>query len=415
MTEPLRYHPLANLFPLLDGEAFDALVADIEENGLQDPVVLHEDGSILDGRNRYRACQAAGVDARMEMFHGPDPLAFVISKNLKRRHLNESQRAMVAARLANMRQGERTDLEPSAKSRKVDQASAATRLNVSPRLVQSAKAVQEKATPEIKDAVDRGHLAVSAAAKAAALAPEVQQKIAAEAATGRANVVRTVIKRETRTLRERELGAKQTALPDKRYGVILADPEWKWQPWGAETGQDRAAENHYPTRSTDEIAARNAGAIAADDCVLFLWATASMLKDALAVMAAWGFDYKTHLVWGKERTGNARGTGYWLSDEHELLLIGTRGHVPAPTGDVQARSLQCAPVGRHSAKPELFHEIIERYFPSLPKIELNRRGPARPGWDAWGNEVSPSGCEAVGQTEKPSSSAERGSAEEESS
>lgn len=156
MSEPLRYHPLANIFPLIEGEEFDALVADIKANGLQEAITLHEDGTILDGRNRYRASLAAGVDARMEMFHGADPLAFVISKNLKRRHLNESQRAMVAARLATMRQGERTDLKPSANLPKVDQDAAAQVLKVSPRLVRSAKVVQEKATPELARAVDQG-------------------------------------------------------------------------------------------------------------------------------------------------------------------------------------------------------------------------------------------------------------------
>jgi N6-adenosine-specific RNA methylase IME4 len=112
--------------------------------------------------------------------------------------------------------------------------------------------------------------------------------------------------------------------------------------------------------------------------VLFLWATVPMLQQALQVMSAWGFKYKSHFVWIKDRIG----TGYWNRNKHELLLVGTRGKIPAPAPGTQCESAIEAAVGRHSAKPECFLELIERYFPTLPKIELNRRGPSRPGWSA---------------------------------
>jgi N6-adenosine-specific RNA methylase IME4 len=195
--------------------------------------------------------------------------------------------------------------------------------------------------------------------------------------------LRTDDKAERRAGREAELAAKQAALPNKRYGVIVADPEWRWEPWSRETGMDRAADNHYPTSIIEVIAARDVPSIAADDCVLWLWATIPMLPHALTVMAAWGFDYVSHYVWGKDKIG----MGYWLRERHELLLIGTRGKPPAPAPGTQWFSLISAPRGEHSEKPECFLEMIETYFPNLPKIELNRRGPPRPGWDAWGNEA----------------------------
>jgi N6-adenosine-specific RNA methylase IME4 len=193
-------------------------------------------------------------------------------------------------------------------------------------------------------------------------------------------------KKKRRQEREAQLGALQRALPDKRYGVIYADPEWRFEPYSRETGLEKAADNHYPTSPLDDIKARPVADIAADDSVLFLWATAPMLPQALEVMAAWGFVYKSHVIWHKQRAGEQHGTGYWFLGEHELLLVGTRGNVPAPAPGTQWRSYVTAPVEEHSVKPDIFALLIEAYFPNLPKIELNARR-SREGWDSWGYEA----------------------------
>lgn len=203
-------------------------------------------------------------------------------------------------------------------------------------------------------------------------------------------------KAKARADRERVLADKQKALPKGRWGVIYADPEWRFEPWSRESGMDRAADNHYPTSSIDAIKARPVDEIAADDAVLFLWATAPMLPQALEVMAAWGFAYKTHVIWRKSEGKPSKqhghgalvlGTGYWFRNGHELLLVGTRGNVPAPAPGTQLPSMIDAAPLKHSEKPEAFHQLIETYFPNLPKIELNART-KRAGWDAWGNEAS---------------------------
>jgi N6-adenosine-specific RNA methylase IME4 len=191
-------------------------------------------------------------------------------------------------------------------------------------------------------------------------------------------------KKERRAVRERLLGGIQCALPTQKFGVILADPEWRFEPWSRETGMDRAVDNHYPTSVTEVIAARDVASIAADDSVLFLWGTVPMLPQAFMVMGAWGFDYRSHFCWIKDRIG----TGYWSRNNHELLLVGTRGKIPAPDPTTLSASAFEAPRGEHSAKPECVLEMIERWFPTLPKIELNARK-ARPGWVAWGNEAPP--------------------------
>jgi N6-adenosine-specific RNA methylase IME4 len=297
---------------------------------------------------------------------------------------------MVAARIANLAHGgdrrpadQAANLPLETVRPSVPQGGAAAMLSVSERSVRSARAVQEKGVPSLVHAVEQGKIAVSEAAKAAKLAPAEQERVAVLATEGKANVVRTVIKQEERRGREAALGEQQACgnliLPQKKYGVILADPEWQFEPWSRETGLDRAADNHYPTSVTDVIAARPVQDIAAEDCVLFLWATVPMLPQALLVMGVWGFDYRSNFVWFKTRAG----TGYWSRNCHEHLLLGVRGSMPAPAPGTQWQSTLSAPVGEHSAKPELFYELIEAYFPTLPKIELNARR-ARPGWDAWG-------------------------------
>jgi N6-adenosine-specific RNA methylase IME4 len=193
---------------------------------------------------------------------------------------------------------------------------------------------------------------------------------------------KVVMKKARREQRERDLATKILALPTKRYGAILADAGWRFEPWSRETGMDRAAENHYVTSSVETIAAIDVASIAAADCVLFLWATSPMMPQALEVMQAWDFTYKTQTIWDKE----IRGTGYWFINQHEILLLGTRGKVPAPVMGTQWPSIVRERKRGHSVKPEWAYRMIEGYFPNIPKIELFARA-ARDGWDCWGLEA----------------------------
>jgi hypothetical protein len=180
-AELLPVHPLGELFPLVEGDDFKELVASIKANGLRDPIIVHQ-GMILDGRNRQRACQAAGVDGEYQPLPaGQDPLTFVIDKNLTRRQLTISQRAMVAARLANLKDGQ---TKPGTQiCVPVSQEDAAERLKVSQRSVQSATKVKDDAIPEVIQAVERGDVPVSVAAEIAELPQAEQRKVAAKGTT----------------------------------------------------------------------------------------------------------------------------------------------------------------------------------------------------------------------------------------
>lgn len=448
MTAPRRFHPMAELFPLIMGDEFDALTADVRANGILDEIVLYE-GSILDGRNRYRAGVAAGlIDYEAPLVPGslftafedlPDaivkagPLAFVASKNLFRRNLDESQRAMIGADIATMRQGERTDLavaEHSDSGPKVSQIEAAKLVQVSDRLIRRAKLVKDEGVPELVEATRMGRITVAVASAAAKLSPEQQREVVRRSESGNANIVRKVVKEGLRNAREVQLAKKQRDLPDKKYGIILADPEWEFTTFSVE-GLDRSARNHYPTSSTQDIAARDVQKISAQDCMLCLWVTD--LARGIDIMRMWGFSYVSYFVWVKDyeeividfsstdpadaeklalalgadfkkfkdgrklhlakRVG-APGNGFWNRDRDELMLIGTRGKFVAPAMGTQGESVWFSPRpkiegtehGKHSAKPDDAHLWIERLWPNVPKIELNARQ-VRPGWDAWGNEA----------------------------
>jgi N6-adenosine-specific RNA methylase IME4 len=245
--------------------------------------------------------------------------------------------------------------------------------------------VKQKPTdpPTLADAGINKNLA-NEGRKLGALSEREFEKAVTTARDAVSNVIKTALrnddKKERRDERERELAVKITALPDKRYGVILADPPWRFTSYSTETGMDRAADNHYPTMDVEGIAALNVPVAA--DCVLFLWATVPMLPQALDVLKSWGFEYKSHFAWVKDKAG----TGFWNKNRHELLLIGTRGSVPAPAAGEQFDSVIEAPRGAHSSKPFAVHEMIEVMFPTLPRIELFARERFE-GWDAWGNEA----------------------------
>jgi len=164
------------------------------------------------------------------------------------------------------------------------------------------------------------------------------------------------------------------------FNVIYADPPWRYD--YAET-DNRAIENQYPTLSLDEICALPVGALAADDCVLFLWATSPKLADAMQVLDAWGFNYRTCMVWVKDKIG----MGYYARQQHELLLIATRGELPTPRPENRPPSVLYGERTEHSRKPADAYDMIERMYPEYERIELFARN-GRAGWRAWGNEYA---------------------------
>ena len=181
----------------------------------------------------------------------------------------------------------------------------------------------------------------------------------------------------------------------KKYGAILADPPWPFKTWVGDRLPTRVASaggTHYETMSFDDISALPIANYAAADCVLFCWVVWPSMPNALKVIEAWGFKYKTcAFCWNK---GNSlplfpddfkpkMGLGYWTRANSEVCLLATRGKPKRQHADV--RQIIQAPLREHSRKPDEIYGRIERLVDG-PYIELFARQ-RRPGWDSWGNEV----------------------------
>jgi len=175
--------------------------------------------------------------------------------------------------------------------------------------------------------------------------------------------------------------AEAPALPDTKYRIIYCDPPWKYDDTGVTTSPSYGGTKwHYPSMTADELCALPVGAMADADSVLFMWATSPKLPDALRIIDAWGFDYKTSFVWDKVR----HNFGYYNSVRHEFLLIAGRGR-STPDTKTLYDSVQTIERTEHSVKPEEFRAIIDDLYPVGRRIELFARREAA-GWERWGNE-----------------------------
>jgi N6-adenosine-specific RNA methylase IME4/ParB-like chromosome segregation protein Spo0J len=395
-------HEWCSMFPAYEEPELRKLADDILANGLLEPIVLFE-GKVLDGRNRLAACRRSGVDPRFVEFDGPDALAFVVAKNLHRRHLTESQRAMLGARLEGLREAARQRQEasrigaggqrsaaPAAPSRKASEDAAAI-VGASARLVEYAGKVQREGTPELVAAVDAGKVQVFTAADLVKL-PAEEQRALVEAADPK--IVRQAAKaardkaaaeRKARDLaRREELAAKAgqampelavcdlrlakvaDVLPSVRGAALVhADPPWKYNNHG-----NGHAEAHYETMTIPEIVSDLAEAYgsAADDAYLVVWATCPMLEDWFRHVdsdTGWRWRFATAGAWGK--TGGI-GVGFHWRGDAEIVLVYTKGR-PKPIGTLGNWHL--SERTEHSEKPEEWLRMMVGSFAPAGSVVLD--------------------------------------------
>jgi len=342
----VEFHKYANLFALIEGKEFDLLVRDIKANGLNNPIVLYK-GKILDGRNRYLACKEIGIEPETKVFNsGGDPLTFVLSENLRRRHLTASQRAALAAEVANMTHGG---------NRKMNQGT---------------KSSFDKSNKQASELFQVGTTAIKEAKKI----KSENQDLFNELKTGESTIQQA--KREIVKTKIKE----RPELPTDKYRVIYADPPWKYGNTQPDYQTEQA--DYYQLMDIPEICEMRVKEIADDNAVLFLWVTSPILEEAFQVIKAWGFKYKASFVWDKI----GHNMGHYNSVRHEFLLICVKGSCQ-PDEAILFDSVQSIDRTKHSEKPGKFREIIDTIYPYGKRIELFAREKIE-SWDAYGNEIS---------------------------
>jgi N6-adenosine-specific RNA methylase IME4 len=184
-------------------------------------------------------------------------------------------------------------------------------------------------------------------------------------------------------------------LPSRRFGAIVADPPWRFRNRTGKVAPEHRRLARYGTLTLEEIAALPVAGVAAERSHLYLWVPNALLAEGLAVMAAWGYTYKSNLVWHKVRGdggSDGRGVGFYFRNVTELVLFGARGGLRTLAPARRQVNLFQSRKREHSRKPDELYPIVEACSPG-PYLELFARH-ARDGWTAWGDEAA-TGVEAL--------------------
>jgi N6-adenosine-specific RNA methylase IME4 len=375
-----KFHPVADIFPLMVGEEFDALVESIRTKGLLNPIWLHPDGSILDGRNRYRGCLEAGVEPWYQTWNGKDSLAdFVVAQNIDRRHLNGTQRALLAKRLEPLYAAEAKERMESGKSadglaggrgkkktlpKKLGKVShegeaadkAAKKAGTNRQYVSDLKKI-EKEAPELYAKMEAGEIELPAAKRAA----------------GRIEAERNLNSIEA-------LEAKALA---GIYDCIVIDPPWELDKIERDTTPEQVSYN-YPVMDvatiTGEVGAHLAEHLAANAHV-FLWTTQKYLPLAFGMIEQWELSYGETLVWHKNGGFQPFGAPQYNC---EFVIHARRGS-PVFLDTKNFPTCFNAPRTGHSEKPEEFYALLRRVTGGRRLDMYNRRNIE--GFDGYGKEA----------------------------
>lgn len=367
----MKFHPTAAMFPMMRTEEFAALVQDLRSNGLIEPIWIYKQ-QILDGRNRFNACTEAGIEPAFREWNGTDPLAFVISENLRRRHLDAGRRAAIAVKRREgkdsvldrceaeakerQRQGKTKVSDPGQARRK-----AAAMFQVAESYIQDAKLVRQ-ADPNLLERVVEGEIQLSEAKREI-----LDRRRAARRAENEAKVEEYA----AGTLEELiESGAK--------FSTIVIDPPWTPEDSGIQSVMGRS-DPLYKTESIEEIAARPVPELADKDCHLYVWATNRTLRAAFELLDHWEFRFVTALVWVKPHFG----MGNYFRVQHEHVLFGVHGSLPLKRKDA-GTVIEADNSREHSVKPAEFFTLVESCS-HAPYLELYGRE-ARENWIVWGED-----------------------------
>jgi len=349
------------------------LAQSIKEIGLLHPIVINENNELIAGVRRLEACRKLGwVDI---------PITIANLEDIRRGEYDENayRKAFLPSEMVAIAKALRPEAENEAKKRQGIRTDIITEEKKDVNFMETFHKVEKE-----KPTRDKIGEYVGVSGRTLEKAVEIIEAAEKEPVKYRPLVEKMDKEKKVdgayRKFKEIKMSSNVISPPPEgEFDIIYADPPWKYD---FSKSNSRAIENQYPTMELEEICAFNVPA--AENAVLYLWATAPKLVEALKVMECWSFTYKSHFVWVKQNIG----MGYWVRSQHELLLIGIRGNFSPPKTSERHSSVINAPAKEHSKKPDLVYEIIENAFPPTEHnlLELFARN-RRPGWTSWGVEL----------------------------
>lgn len=343
------------------------LVESIKQIGLLHPVVIRENGTLVAGLRRLTAFAQLGKDTI--------PVTVVDIDDIRKAEVDENtiRKDFTIEEMVAIRRAFEPDLQKEAEKRKKEGQESGGR---------GHKKLGANFAPSLEGSKTRDQIAsyvgvsgrhldkVTAIVEMAEKQPDKFKPVVEKIDRGKLSVDHAY----QMVQRENNKGSTPP-LPEGAFSVIYADPPWQY-----DLPLRGAPDSHYATMTQQEIELLEVPS--ADDAVLFLWATAPKLREALGVMKAWGFEYKTNAVWVKQKFG----TGYYFRGQHEHLLLGIKGTPHPPAEGDRRSSVITADSGEHSAKPVAVYGIIEAMYPGGKYLEMFARGTKRKKWTVWGQE-----------------------------
>lgn len=385
----MQFHHAAYEFPLFDGKRLQDLVDDISANGQREKIKLFR-GQILDGRNRYHACQVAGIIPRYESLpEDIDPWAYAWSLNGERRDMTADQRYLIWKSCAEHSEAWQAEQRRIADEANRKRAAATTAQHT----VSKPRAGERKPGMVVAQVVHPPKTAVTREAKAAAsktnrgavermdqLAskrPDLAEKVKVGELPAAAAI--REMKREAIVAKLEDIGAKEAKAASGVYDVIVIDPPWQMEKIERDVRPNQSAFD-YPTMNESELAAMELPA--ADDCHVWVWTTHKHLPMALRLIEAWRLKYVCTFVWHKPGGFQPIGLPQYNC---EFAIYARRGS-PAFIDTKALPVCFNAPRGAHSEKPGEFYDVVRRVTAGRRLDMFNRR--AIDGFDGWGNEAS---------------------------
>ena len=363
-----------NLIPALSVEEYAQLEANILEEGIREPIITWN-GYIIDGHNRFSIAQRFDLEYKTtsKYFANEESVKeWMILNQFGRRNLSNYQRSVLALELEEVfsKKAKEKELERKttfAKSQKSSMETINTNKELSnisgigQQTIARVKKIQAKAPQELKAKLATGEVSINAAYK------EIRKK-------------ENIERREK--IKDQFSEAPQLQ-SKKTYRVIYADPPWLYDKGKELSDSYGDVSKHYPPMELQDICDLPVSELCDKNSVLFLWATAPKLPEALEVMKAWGFEYKTNVIWDKV----GHNFGYYFSVRHEILLIGGKGSSTPDNRKLHDSVISIEKSKKHSEKPQYFKELINTLYTEGNKIELFCRESSL-NFDAWGNEIN---------------------------